>query len=398
MKLIDAIKNIINERLGVPENIADAGEFLYDKIIGLIPNSIHIDDLVEEEFKIPANFQVSDMPIRRFIINFTFDEYPENTLAGAQHESDSELSNDFTIKTNPSNEIKITLRIFGDKNMSGTDVKNILSKDKHRMISILTHEIKHHYDDFKKNYETIKTRIDYTSKSNVNIGVITTINNFILDTYYVHNIENLVRPSELYSNIKTGKITKSQFYKFFTKHHIFERLKKIKNITYENFIENLKNNIDEIKNAFDSNNINYDGLTDDQIVKKLLEITVNKLANFKDSGMQDMLVRSFSEQFFGLRGNKKKFFDSYIRKLEFDTNNPETFFKKEIKIMSFLADKMIKKLAKLYDMTEPQSDTNINEITLWHDETPKSTNKIDTDFKFIPLKKRHPIKNKKPSK
>jgi len=265
------------------------------------------------------------------------------------------------------------------------------------MVAILTHEIKHGYDDFKNQYEGIKTRVDYSSKSNVNVGAITIINNFILDTYYVHNIENLVRPSELYSYIKTGKITKSQFYRFFTENSIFERLKKIKNIKYDNFIENLRNNIDEIKKAFDDNDIDYDGLTDDQIVKEILKITVINLTNYKGSTIQDMLVRSFSEQFFGLSG-KKKFFDDYMKKMEIDVNNPEMFFKKEIKTMSFLADKMIKKLAKLYDMTEPKNDSNINEITLWHDEVPKTTNKFDTEYKFVSLKKRHPIKKKLPSK
>lgn len=399
MKLLDTVKNIISEKLGVPDNIAEAGELLYNKIMALIPNSIHIDDLVDEKFKIPVNIKIADMPIKEFNIGFQFEEYSENTLAAVQHHSDSEYTDDFKIETNASDEIKIVFILLGDKDMLGKDVKDILSNDKNKMMGILTHEIKHHYDSFKNKYENLKTRVDYSAKSNVKVGNILPINQFIIDTYYVHNIENLVRPSELYSNIKSGEVTKSGFYKFFTEHKIFETLKRIKELTFNKFITILKNDINEIKDALDKNYIDYRGLSDDEIINKLLEITVVNLFNFKGEAMQGILTTGFMESIFGLKGKKKKFFEDYLKTIQLDMDNPENFFKSEIKKMNYLADKMIKKLSKLYDMTKSDGESNITEITLVHDEVSLPTDKINTDLKFLPLKKRHPvkIKTKRPS-
>lgn len=389
MRLINTIKNIIVERLGVPDNIVDVAEVLYDKIIERIHNNIPIEDLLDEKFIIRLNTEVGGMPIRDVKISFTFEDYPENVLGGMQHKSESSRTNDFRLKTDKSTDIILIFNLLGNPNMKGSDVKNILNKEK--TISILAHEIKHHYDDYNNEYEGYKKRLDYSSKSNVRIGMISTMNRLINDMYYIHSIENLVRPSELYSLIKTGKITREQFYKFFTEHNIFKTLKNIKNTTYQNFIQNLKENIDEIKTSFDDNDIDYDMLTDDQIIKKTLEITILNLANFKASGMEDFLVSDFNERFFGLSGKKKKYFEKYLASLEFNLKNPELFFKKEIKNMNIMADKMIKKLFKLYDMTEPGNETNLTEIIKTHDENPLPKTKFDKHYKYWSKEKKPPF-------
>lgn len=398
MKLITTVKQIINEKLGVPDNIVNVAEFLYDKTMGSIHNSIPIEDLIEDGLIIRTTTLVADMPITKFVIGFNLDEYPENALAGVDHYSESEYSDDFKISTEPSTTVRLNFRLLGNKDMVGKDIKEILSKDKDKMISILAHEIKHQYDDFKKRYEGLKTRVDYSSKSNVQIGAIKSINELIFSMYYIHNIENLVRPSELYSLIKTGKITKSNFYKFFTENEIFSKLKKMKNLTYDGFIDILKNNINNIKEAFDENDIDYSGMTDDEIIKRLLEITIINLNNYKGGSMKDILSQDILDTFFGLTGKKGQYFKSFINRLELDLENPENFFKKEIKYMNINADKMIKKLAKLYDMTEDNPESNLSEITLVHDEVPKPTTKFDTHFKYWSKEKKHPIKRNKPSK
>lgn len=398
MKLITTVKQIINEKLGVPDNIVNVAELLYNKIIGSIHNSIPIEDLEEDGLTIRIKAQVADMPITKFVIGFKLDEYPENALAGVDHYSESEYSDDFKLSTETSTTVRLNFRLLGNKDMVGKDIKEILSKDKDKMISILAHEIKHQYDDFKKKYEGLKKRVDYSSKSNVQIGAIKPINELIFSMYYIHNIENLVRPSELYSLIKTGKITKSNFYKFFTENEIFSKLKKMKNLTYDGFIDILKNDINNIKHAFDENDIDYSGMTDDEIIKRLLEITLINLNNYKGGSMKDILTQDVLDSFFGFTGKKAQFFKSFINRLELDLENPENFFKKEIKYMNINADKMIKKLAKLYDMAEDNPESNLSEITLVHDEVPKPTTKFDTHFKYWSKEKKHPIKRNKPSK
>jgi hypothetical protein len=174
--------------------------------------------------------------------------------------------------------------------------------------------------------------------------------------------------------------------------------KRIKNITYDKFIELLKNNIENIKEAFDKNDIDYSGMTDDEIIKRLLDVTIINLNNFKGGSMKDILTQNFGEQIFGFLGKKKEYFKSFVNRLELDFQNSENFFKKEIKYMNINADKMIKKLAKLYDMAEDNPESNLSEITLVHDEVPKPTTKFDTHFKYWSKEKKHPIKKNKPSK
>lgn len=390
MKLINTVKNLIVEKLGVPDNITEVAEVLYNKIIEKIHNNIPIEELTEEKFNIRLNTEVGGIPIRGFNIGFSFEEYPENELGGMENHSNSETTDEYRLKTEKSNDIVLIINILGSPEMKGSDVKNLLPKEK--TISILAHEIKHHYDDYNKEYEGYKKRLDYTSKSNVRIGRISTVNELIVDMYYIHSIENLVRPSELYSLIKTGKITREQFYKFFTEHEIFKRLKNIRNTTYQSFIQKLKDNIDEIKTAFDANDIEYEGLTDDQIIKRVLEITITNLGNFKASGMEDLLAIDFHDRFFGLSGKNKKYFENYLASLEFSLKNPEHFFKKEIKIMNIMADKMIKKLSKLYDMTESGNETNLTEIIKTHDENPLPKTKFDKHYKYWSKEKKHQIK------
>jgi hypothetical protein len=220
MKLINTVKNLIVEKLGVPDNIVEVAKLLYDKLIQRIPDNIPIDLLTDETYNIRIKLTVGDMPITNFIINFTFNEYPENVLGGMKQHSESERTDDYKLKTEKSGEVKLILDILGSPEMKGSDVKNMLTKEK--TISVLAHEIKHHYDDYKNEYEGIKKRLDYSSKSNVRIGRISAVNELITNMYYIHSIENLVRPSELYSLIKTGKITRGQFYKFFTENDIFK--------------------------------------------------------------------------------------------------------------------------------------------------------------------------------
>jgi hypothetical protein len=385
MRLLQTVSKIISERLGVPDNIADVAEVLYDKIINILPNSIDIDDLQQEEFIIPGKYNVGDITIKGFKIGFTYQEYPENTLAGLQHRMVGELSNKmsktFMIYTKHDDIATIYLNLVGDKSMTGKDVKDIMRDNKNKLISSLAHEIKHYYDNIKNPYESLTTRADYGAKSDVTLGQITPINKLIHYMYYIHNIENLVRPSEMYTYIKMNKINKKQFYDYFTKHNIIETLRTIKNYSYDDLINELKNNIPEIKNSFDINNISYEGYSDQQIIDEVFKLTMIALGNFKGGSIRDMLITSFSEQIFGLSDEKQKFLNKYINNLESEVNNPKNFFKKEIKKMNFMAEKTIKKIAKLYDMIE-DPNKNLNEIIRWHDKPPKKTNKIETEFKF----------------
>ena len=58
--------------------------------------------------------------------------------------------------------------------------------------------------------------------------------------YYIHTIENLVRPTEVAYSMKRKNITKSQFKKFLENNRVYKELLKIKNFSFDDFISQLK--------------------------------------------------------------------------------------------------------------------------------------------------------------
>jgi hypothetical protein len=393
MKLINTIKKVITEKLGVPDNILEVAEDLYKKILKVIPNSITIEDLVEETFTITDNFDISDMSIDTIYISFEFFEHDKNMLAGMSHSSEAELTKDLMMKSVPSDsEVKIKINIAGDKNMVGKNVKKILKDNSNQIMSVLSHELKHAYDNYKKPYENLKSRTHYALGQNFNLGAIQPINKFINYCYFIHEIENLVRPTEFASLMKSKKINKKDFYKFITENELFKKLNQIKNFTYEKLLEELKNDIPEIKEAFDVSDINYDEeSSDEEIIDKLLKLFMINVINFKSQFMREILTTNFIEQFIGLSGEKQKFFDSFVHEIMKYKENYKGFIKKEEKHFKIVADNVIRKISKLYDLAIDNEPNEIKEITLVYDDVNNKTKYFDTELKYIPKKLRHPI-------
>jgi hypothetical protein len=194
---------------------------------------------------------------------------------------------------------------------------------------------------------------------------------FIHFLYFTTVAENLVRPSEVASNIRTKNITKSQFLDFLKKDKTFQKLQEIKNFTYEDLVSGIKDNMERV-DFFISEIMEEDPttMTDDEKVEKVLRLFFINLSNRKlekfnryvDGPMgSDPLLSMLASMLGQSLGDSeeldkiKENFQKFVLRFE---NNPIKFFKYEIKKFNMIADKMIRKIAKLYDMAKDDGQTN----------------------------------------
>jgi hypothetical protein len=137
-------------------------------------------------------------------------------------------------------ETLIKIEFIVPKNFKDKELLEYYQQNKNRFISIIAHELKHAYDSFKKNKTNLPMRVDYQISSNSGFGGVRPLNRFLFLSYYIHHIENLVRPTQLATEIHLGKITPKQFYDFFVGNEIFKILKEAKEFSLENLKESLK--------------------------------------------------------------------------------------------------------------------------------------------------------------
>ena len=95
-----------------------------------------------------------------------------------------------------------------------------------------------------------------------------------------------------------------------------------------------------------------DDMTDEEVVKRVLELTYITMVNKKGSDYLSMIVENPLEAFFGLPTRKSEWMDQYIKKISKYRNNPLKYFDVAEVDLQMTAKKMMRKLAKLYDLAK----------------------------------------------
>jgi hypothetical protein len=385
MGMRDLIRRVLKEALGVPENITTVATKIYNKII----NSIDVDDTVNdingEENWFNCDYFIGDMEIKKInwkieIMTYDIDDVK---IGGMATNNPSKITKDFKIKTVFEKGVfNVKFLFAAPETATGSDFIEYMKKEKVLFISSLSHELKHRYDYFKKPIEPLSRRASYAAYSRRGFGNITPVNEFIHNLYFVHSIENLVRPSEIAGAIDAGEITKKSFYDFLLNNRVYRRLKEIQQFTYEGFRKELLDNIDEIKKAFDANDIDYEGMTDEEIVDKTLELLLLNIKGWESENAHELLTTNSLEQLFGFKGEKAAFFDRYLKRLEKFNGDAKRYLEYEEKMFKFVATNMIKKIAKLYDMTKSDTNESIIDWELWQ-KINGNNQKIVTEFSFL---------------
>jgi hypothetical protein len=400
---------LITEALGVPNNILEAADMLYD----IVERDIKSIDSIEDEYEFDGEIEFELGDKHKVMIDSYELKVNIETIDGEEGVIDiisMGMGGGFTFnrdvfmkETEPSTTLELTITFAVGENWEPEGLIRKMEEERDEHVASLAHEIKHKYDKQSKQFGLIGPDAIYQAtqrRGNFGIPVLDRV--FFRYMYYIHGIENLVRPVEVASLMKSKNITKSQFREFIENSRVYRELVEIKKFTFEDFISQLKENEDRLDALLNHIGEDPSSMTIDQKINRVLEVAYIDLVNNRmgmfvrmtEHHMDDMI--KFGSQL-GLlpkhleKGVKqlektdeiRQKFLSYVMKYE---KNPTKFFEDEIENFQYIANKMIKKISKVYALAKddkPVSESIINwELHQKVREQKYGKIKIETEFKF----------------
>jgi len=399
----------INEALGVPENILDAADMLYDiverdiKSIDRIQDGYEFDGDIEFELGDKKKVMIDSYELKVNIEEIEDQEGVLDIISMGMGGSFGFNRDVYMKETEPSTTLELTITFAVGENWEPEGLIKKMEEERDEHVSSLAHEIKHKYDKQSKQFGLMGPDAEYQAtqrRGNFGIPVIDRV--FYRYMYYIHAIENLVRPTEVAYSMKRKNITKSQFKEFLENNRVYRELVEIKNFTFDDFISQLKEQEERLDKLIEHIDEDPSNMTLDEKINRVLEVAYIDLVNNRmelftimtQHGMDDFL--RFGSQL-GLlpSGTEEKVkqlektdevrqkFLKYVMKYE---KNPTKFFENEIENFQYVANKMIKKISKLFAMAkddEPVSESIINwELHQKVREQKYGTPKIHTKYNF----------------
>ena len=374
----DLIKKILREEVGVPSGIADSAQKLYNDIISRLKRkTITGNSNFILTFKnTNGKYSFSDyQDFENIKVEFEFDGYSETDthkgilILGLGHNGQSQLDNGFRLTNVDTDKIKLSINLAIPESINEVDNKIIiktLEDNRQMIISSLAHELKHAYDGYKKPSETLKQRSQYGVYSGTRFGI-EEIDEFVYFLYFITAIENLVRPSEIYSLMQQGEISQKDFLNFISSNRTYSTLKKINEFSIDKLIESLKQKPEQVDNLL-SNVEDYE-MPDsiDEKINDLLKVIYLELQKKTLQRAHSMLTNNFFEALFGLSDEKMKFLNSFESEILKFKNNPLKYFEFQEKKFKFVSEKMMKRLSKLYSLAKPNPIKLVNKDPMTFD-------------------------------
>jgi hypothetical protein len=402
-------KKLISEALGVPDYVLDAAEILYDKVKEHIQS---IDDAQEEyEFDGYVDFVLGGkkkVEIDSYKLKVNVEEF--NGYEGVLDIMSMGVAGKFNFnrdKYMKENEmlslLELTITYAVGENWDPKDLIVELEKNKEDHISSLAHELKHKYDQQAKQFSLIGDDAEYQAtqrKGNFGIKVIDNV--FFRYMYYISGIENLVRPTEIASSMKSKNITKSKFMDFLRENRVYNELVEIRKFTFDDFITRLKEEEDRMDDLLKHIDEDPSNMTIDEKINRVLEVVYIDLVNNRMEMFVKMTEHHMDTMIkFGaqlgllppnLQGRVEELkktdeirqkFLNYTIKFK---NNPTKFFENEIENFNFVSNKILKKISKLYAMAK--DDEQVTESIINWDlhqklmEKRYGKRKIETKYRY----------------
>ena len=369
--------DFINEKMGVPDKIINSATNLYNLILADFKQKSQIDETIFDMVKSGFNDEYEiDLPIKIEIGDLTYNSavlevklHPATALEEDKvdviswgmlnmPDSDSDYKLYYDKKLIDKINMRVNFAVGEDAKFS--DIYYYLNNDRAHTIGILTHELKHTYDKYMFGKSFLQDIVDYQTWAQTRTGF-KAIDDFIYYLYVISKTESLVRSSEIAGELVTSDITKSDFKEFLQNNSTYKNLITIKNFTYDGLKEELQKDIEKVRGLFKD----LTDETDEEVIESALDITYRMIIGESAERLADMIrlndpkfdkLRELEAKLFGM-SRDDRFFQDYLRKRIF--NNTDEFFLYWEKKLNFEADKVIKKIIKLYDMCK---DDNVNPL------------------------------------
>jgi hypothetical protein len=376
---------IINEALGVPDNILNASEELFN----IVAQNIKSINYKSDDYNFEGDVDIELGYNKKIVIDHyellvdvkNYDGYEGDVdIASMGMSQTFKFDKDIMMKKiKPSTNASLTITYVVPEEWEPNQLYDALMNNKNEHLASIAHEIKHKYDKQSKRIDLIGRDVKYTANQRISTFAIPVIDQkFFRYLYYISIAENLVRPTEVASKLKSENITKSQFRGFLENNRVYKELMEVKNFTYEKLIEGMYERMDRVDALLDHINEDTSQMTDQEKIKRVLELVYINLANIKLETFDEMVsskedsLKQFFKQLMGgvpsfisddneknMEQLRQKFINSVI-KYEKD---PLKFFQVECEKFNYVATKMLKKIGKLYAMAkddEPVNESIIN--------------------------------------
>jgi len=399
---------VLKEAVGVPDYILDAAEKLYEKVESQIKS---INEKKEEyEFNGELNVELGDKKkIKIDDYNLTvnvevidgYDEKPQVTSMAVMQMFG--FDRDIYMKRNePNTTLTLTITFVASEDWETNDLYEAMEKDKIYQTASLAHEIKHKYDKQAKETGLIGPEAEYQATQRVGtFGIPAIDHKFFRYAYFISMAENLVRPVEVASQMRSLGVKKSQFRDFIENERVYKELVEIKNYTFDNFIGELYEQMNRVDALLDHINEYDENMSEEQKISRVLEVTYISVVNTRmeifvnmtEHGMDDLVRMG------GLLGNLPSFMknrleglkktdevrDKFLKYTMRFKKDPIKFFENECEHFNYTATKILKRIGKIYSLAQ---EDEVNEsIINWelHQklmEKKYGKRKIETEYKY----------------
>lgn len=377
------IRKVLLEALGVPEGILESGERLYqliDEKLKRLPTDIS----EKKTFHLKTDVKISDLSISKIVLHVEFtqvDELNEVQFYSMAFLNRSSLNGEKFHLINIVNPevMEMMISFAGPADTTKKDILQYFKKDKANLTSSITHELGHAYNYFKTKTSSIKDTAKYIGYSKTSFPF-QPIQDFIHFLYFIHSIENIVRPIEVASMMRSGEIDKEGFYDFIINNKTYKMLKSINSFSYEKMRDDLENDSSRVVHFLRQIGVKMKFDNSSDAVDELLRIVYINLMNNTIGTARDMLSQNPLEDILGFVGNKEKFFKKLVNTFSKHEESPKEFFKSEEKHMKIISQKMMKKLIRLYDMAK----INPKSIENWelHHKINRTGEQFETELKY----------------
>jgi hypothetical protein len=351
-------KQNIVEVVGVPSNIENVSKRVFNFFEQKLQeegDSI-VDPDITYDYELNGRFKIGDFNFRSIKFNLIFittDEVDEPLALGMGiHMAAEPQFPEFVLITQKSKDLEFSVRIAipENKDTRFSQVLDMIQIEDLEIQSSFSHELMHGFDDFKKPFESIKSRAKYSGTQQTRFDI-PPLRQFLHYLYFASATENVVRAAEVNSIMKKAGVQKDMFYDFLLSNKTYKMYQEINNFSLDNLKKDLLNytdDIDDILNRFGEVDSYKTG---EEKVNRILEIFYINLVNNIVSSYKELLTTHFFEQMSGLLfPDKQEAYLKFARETRKYEKNPMGFFEFEEKKMKSISSEMLKKLSKLYSL------------------------------------------------
>jgi hypothetical protein len=249
-------RDLLNEVLGVPDNITETAVMIYDKVMTVIPDNYDFDDLnrlTDVKIDINSDLAINEYKFNNFILKFNVEEAREGIHLisfGSGNPTEMTKNGYMSRSLLKYSNVGFALRIIiaAKRNIRGIDIKNFFNSQKEYIIGVLAHELMHTYDYYKQEKKSLKRELLYQLSSSIAGGGtgLKGIDNFFNTLYMGSLIETVVRSAEIGTELKLKKIDRKSFLKFMSSHSTINNLKIDSQYKLNRFITELKQELQKI--------------------------------------------------------------------------------------------------------------------------------------------------------